>query len=75
MNEKLDESQRNVLVAALTYDMIDLIMGDKQFASDILYESFAYGRIGYNNYSDDELIIACEESGLEFALKEAGVIE
>ena len=73
MNEKLDESQRNVLVAALTYDMIDSIMVDKQFASDILYESFAYGRTGYNDYSDEELIIACEESGLEFALKEAGV--
>ena len=73
MNEELDKFQRNILVAALTYDMIDLIMIDKQFASDILYESFAYGRIGYNDYSDDELIIACEESGLEFALKEAGV--
>ena len=73
MNEELDKFQRNILVAALTYDMIDSIMSDKQFASDILYESFAYGRIGYNDYSDDELIIACEESGLEFALKEAGV--
>ena len=73
MNEELDESQRNVLVAALTYDMIDSIMSDKRFANDILYETFAYGRTGYSNYSDAELIVACEESGLEFALKEAGV--
>jgi len=73
MNEKLDERQRNILVAALTYDMIDTIMIDKQFAHDILYESFANGRIGYNDYSDGELIIACEESELEVALKEAGV--
>ena len=75
MNEKLNESQRNILIAALTYDMVDSIMSDKQFAHDILYESFAYGRIGYDNYSDGELIIACKESGLEVALKEAGVIE
>ena len=70
---KLTEEQRQILIDALTYDMIDSIISDKQFANDILYESFAYGRIGYNNYSDDELIIACEESRLEFALKEAGV--
>lgn len=75
MNEKLDESQRDILVAALTYDMIDSIMSDKRFANDMLYESFAYGRIGYSEYSDGELIIACKESGLEVALKEAGVIE
>lgn len=75
MNEELDKFQRNILVAALTYDMIDSIMSDKQFAHDILYESFAHGRIGYDNYSDGELIIACKESGLEVALKEAGVIE
>lgn len=75
MNEKLDEAQRDILVAALTYDMIDSIMNDAQFANDILYESFAYGRIGYDNYSDGELIIACKESGLEAALKEAEVIE
>jgi hypothetical protein len=75
MNEQLDEFQRNILVAALTYDMIDSIMSDRWFANDILYESFAYGRIGYDNYSDSELIIACEESGLEVALKKAGVIE
>lgn len=75
MNEKLDESQRNILVAALTYDMIDSIMSDRRFANNILYESFAYGRTGYSEYSDGELIIACKESGLEVALKEAGVIE
>jgi len=75
MNEELDEAQRDILVAALTYDMIDSVMSNVQFANDILYESFAYGRIGYDNYSDGELIIACKESGLEFALKEAGVIE
>lgn len=75
MNEELDEAQREILVAALTYDMIDSIMNDVQFANDILYESFAYGRIGYDNYSDGELIIACEESGLEGALKKAKVIE
>ena len=75
MNEKLNESQRNILIAALTYDMIDSIMSNRRFANDILYESFAYGRIGYDNYSDGELIIACKESGLEVALKEAGVIE
>jgi len=73
MNEKLNESQRNILIAALTYDMVDSIMSDRRFANDILYESFAYGRIGYD--SDGELIIACKESGLEVALKEAGVIE
>lgn len=75
MNEELDESQREILIAALTYDMIDSIMSDRRFANDILYESFAYGRIGYDNYSDGELIIACKESGLEVALKEAGVVE
>jgi len=75
MNEELDKFQRNILVAALTYDMIDSIMSDRQFAHDILYESFAYGRTGYSEYSDGELIIACKESGLEVALKEAGVIE
>jgi len=75
MNEKLDESQRDILIAALTYDMIDLIMNDVRFANDILYESFAYGRTGYSEYSDGELIISCKESGLEVALKEAGVIE
>ena len=75
MNEKLDESQRNILVAALTYDIIDSIMSDRRFANDILYESFAYGQTGYSEYGDGELIIACKESGLEVALKEAGVIE
>ena len=75
MNEQLDEFQRNILVAGLTYNMIDSIMNDKQFAHDILYESFAHGRTGYSEYSDGELIIACKESGLEVALKEAGVIE
>ena len=73
MNEKLDESQRNILVAALTYDIIDSIMSDRRFANDILYESFTYGRTGYSEYGDGELIIACKESGLEVALKEAGV--
>lgn len=71
----LTEEQRQILIDALTYDMIDSIMSDKQFANDILYESFAYGRTGYSEYSDGELIIACEESGLEVALKEAGEIE
>ena len=71
----LTEEQRQILIDALTYDMIDSIMSDKRFANDILYESFAYGRTGYDNYSDGELIIACEESGLEVALKEAGEIE
>ena len=71
----LTEEQRQILIDALTYDMIDSIMSDKRFANDILYESFAYGRTGYSEYSDDELIIACEESGLEVALKEAGEIE
>ena len=71
----LTEEQRQILIDALTYDMIDSIMSDKRFANDILYESFAYGRTGYSEYSDGELIIACEESGLEVALKEAGEIE
>lgn len=75
MKEKLNKSQRNILIAALTYDMIDSIMSDRRFANDILYESFAYGRTGYSEYSDGDLIIACEEAGLEIALKEAGVIE
>ena len=75
MTEKLDESQRDILIAALTYDMIDSIMNNVRFANDILYESFAYGRTGYSEYSDGELIISCKESRLEFALKEAGVIE
>lgn len=75
MNEELDEAQRDILVAALTYDMIDSIMSNMRFANDILYESFAYGRTGYSEYSDYELISACKESGLEVALKEAGVIE
>lgn len=71
----LTEEQRQILIDALTYDMIDSIMSDKRFANDILYESFAHGRTGYSEYSDGELIIACEESGLEVALKEAGEIE
>ena len=75
MKEKLNESQRNILIAALTYDMVDSIMSDRRFANNILYESFAYGRTGYSEYSDGDLIIACEEAGLEIALKEAGVIE
>lgn len=75
MKEKLNESQRNILIAALTYDIIDSIMSDRRFANDILYESFAYGRTGYSEYSDNDLIIACEEAGLEIALKEAGEIE
>ena len=75
MKEKLNGSQRNILIAALTYDMVDSIMSDRRFANDILYESFAYGRTGYSEYSDGDLIIACEEAGLEIALKEAGVIE
>lgn len=55
--------------------MIDSIMSDRRFANGILYESFAYGRTGYSEYSDNDLIIACEEAGLEIALKEAGEIE
>lgn len=71
----MNAEQRQILIDALVEDMIDLIMSNRRFANDILYESFAYGRTGYSEYSDDDLIIACEEARLEIALKEAGEIE
>lgn len=72
---KLTEQQREILESALVKDWIEVLHQDFRVVYSILEEVLLEGRIGFSNYTDDELIVACREAYLEDALEEAGVGE
>lgn len=72
---KLTEEQRQILIDALVEDMVLTISEDWKFRDAFLRESLEFGRFGYQEYTDQELLIACNEADLGEALENAGVIE
>ena len=72
---KLTEEQRQTLIDALIEDMVLSIGEDWKFREAFLRETLEFGRVGYQEYTDQELLIACNDADLGEALEEAGVIE
>ena len=72
---KLTEEQRQTLIDALIEDMVLSIGEDWKFREAFLRETLEFGRVGYQEYTDQELLIACNDANLGEALEEAGVIE
>ena len=72
---KLTEEQRRILIDALVEDMVLSISEDWKFREAFLRETLEFGRAGYQEYTNQELLIACNDANLDEALEEAGAIE
>ena len=72
---KLTEEQRQILIDTLVEDMVLSISEDWKFRDAFLRETLEFGRVGYQKYTDQELLIACNDANLDEGLEEAGVVE
>ena len=71
----LTEEQRQTLIDALIEDMVLSISEDWKFRDAFLRETLEFGRVGYQEYTDQELLTACNDANLGEVLEEAGVVE
>lgn len=71
---KLTTEQRTILIDALVEDAMlmfnELLPRDRrEFINDMFYE----GRVGFEQYEDDTLVLCCSQAELHDALDAAGI--
>ncbi|MFA5388040.1 MAG: hypothetical protein WC322_06695 [Candidatus Paceibacterota bacterium] len=61
---KLNAEQRNILIDALVQDWKDTCMNDPAARDAFFEETLMYGRVGYHDHPDWELVDLCEDADL-----------
>ncbi len=66
---KLIEEQRQILIDALVKNLIEVLDEDQSAKNCFLHETLWFGRVGFDDYTDNELIADCVENELDEALR------
>ena len=66
---KLTEEQRQILIDALVENLIEVLDEDQSAKNCFLHETLWFGRVGFDDYTDNELIADCVENELDEALR------
>lgn len=66
---KLTEEQRQILIDALVENLIEVLDKDQSTKNCFLHATLLFGRVGFDDYTDNELIADCVENELDEALR------
>ena len=66
---KLTEEQRQILIDALVENLVEILDEDPSTKNRFLHEMLWFGRVGFDDYTDNELIADCVENELDEALR------
>ena len=56
--------QRSRVINAIVDDLTNSLESDRSFLKEWVYDTYVYGRIGADQFSDDELLQAACDAGL-----------